>query len=153
MFIDQGTEGMVFYAYDVNSAYEIEGGTANNNGTTVYPVSYNLIEPQTQTTIGTGTYMQGRLEIIGAIGQGRTGEFTFDSSGNLTGTSNGGGQGLTLWNMTTSNTSAFDNGGATGTFILSSGGTPVTSCAVINSSRIVCMPQTGYPASLSIFQK
>jgi hypothetical protein len=103
------------------------------------------------TTITTGAYMMSRLAPIEASGNGNVGEMTVTSGGSITGASSSAGEGNFSWDQSFSTTYTTDSA-TYGTFLVGSG-SDESSCAVISSTKIVCLDNTSDHADMTILQK
>ncbi len=142
---------IVLYLFDTNSAFEVSGG--GSEGTSV---ESGRLEPQTQTTFTdaalAGTYMMTERAPLEISALDQNGELTVGSDGSLLGQLTAGGEGVFNFDQSLSATYAWDTTATgTGTFLAPS---PAGwSCAVINSTRFVCVDQTATPPAMRIFQQ
>jgi len=101
-----------------------------------------------------GTYMLGQMPSLGVNMDSGVGQITSTSSGTVSGTSTDAGEGDFNYLQPFSGTFAFDGTApGTGTYIVSANGQPQLSCAVISSSKAVCINQTSSSPSVLILQK
>lgn len=148
--INGGSGTIILYMFDNNNTFEMSLGTGT------YPVERGRIEPQTQTTFTdaalAGTYMMTEMAPLEENALDRNGELTVGSDGSLTGQFTDGGQGDYNFDQSMTATYAWDTTATgTGTFLAP---TPANwSCAVINSTRFVCLDQTATPPAMRIFQQ
>jgi len=146
--VNSGT--IILYFFDTNSAFEMSLGGGEN------PVESGRIEPQTQTTFTdtalAGTYMMTEMAPLEANALDIDGELTVGSDGSLKGQLTDGGEGDYNFDKSMTATYAWDTTvTGTGTFLAAS---PASwSCAVINSTRFVCVDQTATPPAMRIFQQ
>jgi len=142
---------IVLYLFATNSALEVSGG--GSEGTSV---ESGRLEPQTQTTFTdaalAGAYMMGEMVPLESTAFDQNGELTVGSDGTLQGQFTEGGEGTYIFDQSSSATYAWDTTvTGTGTFLV-----PIPtgwSCAVINSTRFVCVDQTATPPAMRIFQQ
>jgi hypothetical protein len=138
----------VLYLFDTNSAFEISLGGGQN------PIESGRMEPQTQTTFTdaalAGTYMMTEMAPLESNAPDQNGELTVGSDGSLKVHFTVGEPGKYYFDQSMNATYAWDTTG-TGTFLAAS---PASwSCAVINSTRFVCVDQTVNPPAMRIFQQ
>jgi hypothetical protein len=138
------------YLYDVNSALEI--GIKNDGA-----IESGWLEPQTQTTFTgaalAGQYLAGKLPLLAATSTGNVGEYTLTGDGAITGTVSTAGQEESSWDQSVSLAYNWDTSvSSAGTFLIS-GTSLEDSCAVINPTKIVCMPQTDASPNIEILQQ
>ena len=142
---------IVLYLFATNTAFEVSGG--GSGGTSV---ESGRLEPQTQTTFTdaalAGSYMMGEMVPLEVTALDQDGELTVGSDGTLQGQFTESGEGAYTFDQSSSATYAWDTTvTGTGTFLAAS---PASwSCAVINSTRFVCVDQTASPAAMRIFQQ
>lgn len=145
-----GSGTIILYLFDTNSAFEMSLGGGNN------PVESGRMEPQTQTTFTdaalAGAYMMTEVAPLQLAALDRIGELTVGADGSLKGRLTDGGQGDYNFDQSLTATYAWDTTATgTGTFL---GTSPAAwSCAVVTSTRFVCVDQTANPAAMRIFQQ
>jgi hypothetical protein len=146
--VSGSTDTMVAYYFNTGSAFQFD-----YNGNENF-LETGWTEPQTQTTftdakVG-GDYLLGPVPIMSADKSATLGEIDLSTtSGAITGAISNIGQGQFSWDQAFSTTYAWDTtASGTGTFTLSIG----ASCAVINSTKIVCTNQTDFPTIMVMEQ-
>jgi len=138
------------YFFDTDSAFEMSLGGGEN------PVESGRMEPQTQSAFTdaalAGTYMMTEIAPLEVNALDQNGELTVGSDGSLQGQFTSGGEGTYNFDQSFSATYAWDTTATgTGTFLAAS---PASwSCAVISSTRFVCVDQTAQPPAMRIFQQ
>ena len=153
--INAGNAPVYMYLFGTNYAFGV--GLSGNGG-----FDSDWLEPQVQPASSApftfpyikGTYMMGASD---SNQNGVTGEFTLDSSGNITGSqSQGGESGLTFDQPMSGLTAAWDST-TYGTFVITNptdtGGKGGVSCIAINAQKLACTLQSDdKPALLQFVQ-
>ncbi len=139
------------YFFNNNTAFEMDSDSGDE------PDS-GWMEAQSQTTFTdaalAGSYMTGKLPATSQGENDNIGEVIFASSGAITGSQTQAGEGKFEWeaplppDLTYSWLSATD-----GTFSVLSSGVAQLSCAVISSTKLVCIENSSNSANVTIMQQ
>jgi hypothetical protein len=140
------------YLFNNNSAFLLDfdnGGGYLETG---------WVEPQSQTTFTyaavAGTYMMGQLPKMEPGSNSNVGEINVSSSDAITGGSSEAGAGDFSYDQALSMTYAWDTTApGTGTYIVFQASSPVDSCAVISSTKAVCIVNTDDSPTVMILQQ
>jgi hypothetical protein len=114
------------------------------------------VEPQTQTTFTNaalaGNYLFGQMPLMIPTMSGNVREWNFDNAGNITGDSSSGGPGVFTYDVPVASTTYAWLSTTNGTFSANTSPTN-RSCAVISSTRAVCIGNTTTTPAVIILQQ
>jgi hypothetical protein len=139
------------YLFNTASAFEM---TVGDNSS----LDSGWLEPQTQIVFTdaalAGNYLFGELPLLNLQPNGYMGEYALSGSGAITAAATTASQGVLSWDQSVTMTYAWDaTAPGTGTFLIANGAQGGASCAVINSTKFVCAPQTDPSPSLEVMQQ
>jgi len=139
------------YLFDTNSALEMSVG---DNGS----LASGWLEGQTQNVFSNaaiaGNYLFGQLQQLNVKANASVGEFTLGASGSIDASLTTAGDGLLTWDQAASMSYSWDaTAPGTGTFLVANGAQGAASCAVVNASRFVCIPQSDPSPSVQIVEQ
>jgi len=139
------------YLFDTKSALEMSVG---ENGS----LASGWMEVQTQGEFSNaaiaGDYLFGQLQQLNVKADGSVGKFTVGASGSIDASLTTAGDGLLTWDQAASMSYSWDaTAPGTGTFLVANGAQGAASCAVVNASRFVCIPQSDPSPSVQIVEQ
>jgi hypothetical protein len=143
------------YLFDTNSAFAMGVG---DNGSLDSGWLEPQVLPQAQTSFTSralaGNYLFGQLPLLNAHSIGRVGEFSVTTSGGIDAAITTTAKNSLAWDQAASMTYAWDaTAPGTGTFVITKDAQASASCAVVNASRFVCIPQTDGSPSVQIAER
>jgi hypothetical protein len=147
-------DAVYLYFFNTNSAFVLDWTT----GKTPQYMGTGYFEPQSETTFTyaavAGTYMMGQLPKMEPGSNSNVGEINVSSSDAITGGSSEAGAGDFSYDQALSMTYAWDTTApGTGTYIVFQASSPVDSCAVISSTKAVCIVNTDDSPTVMILQQ
>jgi len=150
--VSGSSDTMVAYYFNTGSAFDFDYNSGQNY------LATGWTEPQTQTTftdakVG-GDYLIGSLPLMKADKGAMLGELVLSTTSSaITGNISQVGEGEFSWDQSNPMTYAWDTTTTgTGTLIVSDASGAVASCAVINSTKIVCTNQSDFPTIMVLEQ-
>jgi hypothetical protein len=148
----QSASGSTYlYLFNSNSAIEMSVGDKGS-------VDTGWLEIQTQTDFTSaalaGNYLFGELPLLNAASNGSVGEFNLTGSGTIIEAVTTTGAGDLSWDQAADMTYAWDaTAPGTGTFLVANGAQGGASCAVIHSTKSVCIPQNDPSPSVEVIEQ
>jgi len=140
------------YLFNNDSAFEM---SVSDTGS----VDTGWLEPQTlpralSNTALAGSYLFSELQPLNGESDATVGEFQLTASGIMNEALTTAGEETLSWDEATSTTYALDaTVPGTGAFLIASNTTSAASCAVINATKLVCIPQTDPSPSVQLIEQ
>jgi hypothetical protein len=143
------------YLFDANSAFAVSVG---DNGSLDSGWLEPQVLPQTQTSFTSaalaGNYLFGQMPLLNAHSIGRVGEFSVTAGGGINANLTTTAKNSLSWDQAASMTYTWDaTAPDAGTFVIAKGAQASASCAVVNASRFVCIPQTDAAPSVQVAER
>jgi hypothetical protein len=156
-FSEDGSDSSFLYFYNANSAFFLSLGY---DGVSQSNLATGWLEAQSGTLTDAGVagaYLAGKLPTNSGSNDSIA-QVTLASNGAVSGNEIQGNQGVFTWEDTLSGSTTYsftiyDFSSAYGTFTILNPEASSQSCAVISSTKLVCMDNTSTGASMSILEK
>jgi hypothetical protein len=146
-----GASTVYFYLFGNNQGFEMNQNSSGG-------LESGWLENQTATTFTNGTlagnYMMGQLPPLSVNGSENVGEFSLDSTNDISGSITAAGKGYFGWDQSMPMSYGWDSTApGTGTFLVNAGGHDDASCAVISATKAVCIGQNDSTPNPMIMQE
>jgi hypothetical protein len=147
-----GTGTGYLYLFNNNAGFFLDLDDHDGNS-----LQTGWTEAQTQTTFTyaaiAGHYMMGQMPAMQTSKNSDIGEVNLTGSGSITGNITEAGEGDFNWDQAQTGMSLSWLSTTYGTFSVSGGGGSGSSCAVISSTKAVCIDNTSSSASMTVLQQ
>lgn len=152
----QSASGSTYlYLFDNNSAFGMGvGDNGSLNTGWLEPQELSQTQPLFANPGMNGNSLVGEMPLLNLSSNGFVGEFDLTGSGPITGALTTSGQNILSWDQAASMSYSSDATDPTaGTFLIAGSTQGAASCAIVNSTRSVCMPQTDPTPNIEVMQQ
>jgi hypothetical protein len=151
----QSASGTTYlYLFNTDSALEMSMGDKGVLGTGWLEGQMPQLPSASASAALAGSYFFGALPLLNGESSGVVGEFDLAANGAISAAVTTAGDEIFSWDQADSMTYAWDaTAPGTETFLVTNGAQGGASCAVINSTKFVCIPQTDPSPSVLIAEQ
>ncbi len=146
------------YFFNTDSAFEMSvggGGSVDTGWLEPQTIPQTLLQTQAATSAAlAGGYLFGELPLLNGESNASVGEFDLTANDTINGTFTTSGEEFLSWDQAADMTFSWDaTAPGTGSFLVANNTQSAASCAVINATKLACIPQTDPSPSVEIIEQ